>query len=268
MIRYFLHIAYKGTNYRGWQRQKNVVTIQEIFETKLEQIFKYKIPCLGCGRTDAGVHAAQYFLHIDVEKEIDFDLKFRLNKALPYDISVYDIIRMERDYHAQFHAAERTYDYFLHTYKEPFLADQSSFYLVDNLDLTKMNQAAALLLKYNDFRAFCKTPDRHNNTICNIQEAKLFKNDKGDRIRFQITADKFLKSMIRIIVFRLLEIGTNKLSVDEFEHFLRTREASKFTNLAYPQGLYLSGIKYKFVDISPKTNLYNQLSDTNWELVK
>ncbi|MBI9054219.1 MAG: tRNA pseudouridine(38-40) synthase TruA [Bacteroidales bacterium] len=267
MTRYFFHISYKGTNYRGWQRQKKVLTIQEIFETKLEQVFKYKIPCLGCGRTDAGVHAAQYFFHIDLKKEIDFDLKFRLNKMLPHDISVYDVIKMEQDYHAQFDASERTYDYFIHTYKEPFLSNQSSFYLFDELlDLKKMNQAVLMLLKYHDFKAFCKTPDKHDNTICNIKGVKLFKNDSGDRIRFQITANKFLKSMIRIIVYRLLEIGSDKLSVDEFEHFLVNKEPSKFNNLAYPQGLYLSRVKYEFLDITPKNDFSNILNNY-WQVV-
>jgi tRNA pseudouridine38-40 synthase len=261
MIRYFLHIAYKGTNYRGWQRQKKVVTIQEIFESKLEQIFKYKIPCLGCGRTDAGVHAAQYFMHIDVKSEADFDLKFRLNKMLPHDIAVFDVIKMEQDYHAQFDAIERTYDYFIHTYKDPFLATQSSLYLIENLDLEKMKQAALLLLKYNDFRALCKTPDRHNNTICNLKSVKLFINKQGDRIRFQISSNKFLKGMIRIIVFRLLEIGSGKLNINEFEYYLKNGEVSKFNNLAYPQGLYLSRVKYEFIDILPRNEFFSVLND-------
>jgi tRNA pseudouridine38-40 synthase len=243
MIRYFLHIAYKGTNYRGWQRQKKVVTIQEIFESKLEQIFKYKIPCLGCGRTDAGVHAAQYFMHIDVKSEADFDLKFRLNKMLPHDIAVFDVIKMEQDYHAQ------------------FLATQSSLYLIENLDLEKMKQAALLLLKYNDFRALCKTPDRHNNTICNLKSVKLFINKQGDRIRFQISSNKFLKGMIRIIVFRLLEIGSGKLNINEFEYYLKNGEVSKFNNLAYPQGLYLSRVKYEFIDILPRNEFFSVLND-------
>lgn len=261
MHRYFFHIAYKGTNYRGWQRQKKVLTIQELIENKLEEVFKYKIPCLGCGRTDAGVHAAQYFFHIDVKQEIDFDLKFRLNKMLPGDIAVFDVIKMEKDYHAQFDATERTYDYFIHTSKDPFLAGHSSLYLLENADLNKMKQAASLLSKYSDFRALCKTPDRHDNTICNIKSVKMFTNKQEDRIRFQITSNKFLKGMIRIFVFRLFEIGTGKLSIEEFEYYLKNKEASKFNNLAYPQGLYLSKVSYPFLDIKPKNDFFTVLGN-------
>lgn len=259
MVRYFFHIAYKGTNYRGWQRQSKVVTIQEVFEEKFEQVFKYRIPCLGCGRTDAGVHASQYFFHIDVKKEIDFDIKFRLNKMLPSDITVFDVIKMEEDFHAQFDAIERTYDYFIHTSKDPFLASQSALYLIDNADLNKMKQAASLLLKYSDFRALCKTPDKHDNTICKVKSVQLFVTKQKDRIRFQITSNKFLKGMIRIIVYRLLEIGTGKLSIEEFEYYLKNKEASKFKNLAYPQGLYLSKVSYPFLDIKPKNELVTVL---------
>ncbi len=256
MIRYFIHIAYNGSNYRGWQRQRNVLSIQEIFENKLEQVFKYKIPCLGCGRTDAGVHASQYFFHIDLKNDVQADLKFILNKMLPKDISVFDVIRMEGEPHAQFDAVERTYDYFIHTTKDPFIADLSSFYLLGNVDFNKIKKAILIIPNYTDFRAFCKTPDRHNNTICNVKSVKFFYNQNKDRLRFQFTSNKFLKSMIRIIVYKLLEIGTGKLSVEEFEHFLKSKEIPRFNNLAYPQGLYLSKITYPFINITPRTEMF------------
>ncbi len=256
MIRYFIHIAYNGANYRGWQRQSKVLTIQEIFEKKLEQVFKYEIPCLGCGRTDAGVHAAQYFFHINLKNDLQTDLKFILNKMLPKDISVFDIIRMEGEPHAQFDAMERTYDYFIHTIKDPFIADLSSFYLLENADFNKIKKAILIIPNYTDFRAFCKTPDRHNNTICNVKSVKFFYNQNKDRLRFQFTSNKFLKSMIRIIVYKLLEIGTGKLSVEEFEHFLKNKEIPQFNNLAYPQGLYLSKITYPFINIVPRTEMF------------
>lgn len=267
MYRYFFHIAYKGTNFRGWQRQSKVLTIQEIIEDRLEQVFKYKTPCLGCGRTDAGVHAAQYFFHIDVKNEIKDDLLFILNKMLPKDISVFDIIKMDQEYHAQFDATERSYEYFIHTKRNPFLGDLSSFYTFVNLDLDKVKQATNVLLKYNDYRAFCRTPDKHDNTMCNLTSVKFFFNKSKDQFRFQFNSNKFLKSMIRIIVFKLLEVGSGKLSIDEFEYYLKSKETPQFNNLAYPQGLYLTKITYPFLDIKPKNELFTVLGseqDNYW----
>lgn len=256
MIRYFLHIGYKGTNYRGWQRQKRVLTIQEVFENALRQIFKYEIPCLGCGRTDAGVHAAQYFFHIDLKEEYQMDLRFILNKMLPNDISVFDIIKMDGEPHAQFDATERTYNYFIHTQKDPFLSELSSFYLLDDIDLNLIKEAITIIPTYSDFRALCKTPDRHTSTICNLKSIKLFHNQDKDRLRFQFTSDKFLKSMIRIMVYKLLEIGTGKLSIEEFERNLKSKVTLPFVNIAYPQGLYLTRISYPFLDIIPRDEMF------------
>jgi tRNA pseudouridine38-40 synthase len=268
MIRYFFHIAYNGANYRGWQRQSKVITIQEIIEKKLKEFFKYDIPCLGCGRTDAGVHAAQYFFHIDLKETLQDDLKFILNKMLPKDISVLDIIKMDGEPHAQFDATERTYDYFIHKTKNPFLSDFSSFYLMDDFDLTKIKEAISIIPQYKDFRAFCKTPDRHNNTICNVKSVKLFCNQNKDRIRFQFISDKYLKSMIRIIVYKLIEIGTGKLSIEEFETQLKSKGTPQILNLAYPQGLYLSKVTYPFLDLSPNEEIFDNLQnrlDNFWQ---
>jgi tRNA pseudouridine38-40 synthase len=268
MIRYFFHIAYKGANYRGWQRQSKVITIQEVMEDRLKQIFKYNISCLGCGRTDAGVHAAQYFFHIDVKTEIQPDLIFILNKALPKDITVLDIIKMEGEPHAQFDATERTYDYFIHTNKDPFLADLSSFYLLEEVDLDKMKKALLIIPKYKDFRAFCKTPDRHTSTICDVKSVKLFFNQENQKLCFQFTSNKFLKSMIRIIVFKLIQIGKGQLSVEEFEDQLKSKTTPKYNNLAYPQGLYLSKITYPFLDITPQKGLFGMFlkgTENSWQ---
>jgi len=256
MIRYFFHIAYKGTKYRDWQRQKTVLSIQEIIEDRLQQIFKLKISCLGCGRTDAEVHAAQYFFHIDVKNEIPENFKFVLNRSLPNDILIHDVIKMDGEQHAQFDAIERTYDYFIHITKNPFLSDISSYYLLEDLDFVLMKIAASLLLKYTDFRAFCKTPDRHNSTICNIKSVNLYKTEEGDKIRFQITANKFLKSMIRIIVNKLIDIGLGRLSIEEFEYYLKSKETPKYNKLAHPQGLYLSKITYPFLKLKQRTDTF------------
>jgi len=262
-MRFFFHIGYNGYNYRGWQRQPGVENIQQVLETIISQVLKESVTVMGCGRTDAMVHASQYFFHIDVEKEWDFDLLFRLNKNLPDDIAIFEILPMKDNQHARFDATKRTYDYFIHTYKDPFLSPLSSLYLVKNLELLKMKEALTLLTKYNDFRAFCKTPADYDHTICNVTLANLYSDASGDRLRFQISANRFLGRMIRIIVGKLLEIGGGILSVEEFEYHLISRETPKTIEPAYPQGLYLSKVVYPYLDIPSRTTFSPFLKDTS-----
>ena len=190
-LRYFLHIGYDGTNYSGWQRQANAPSLQEVVEDKLEQIFKKRIDVWGCGRTDRGVHASQYVLHINVYEDFDFDLKFRLNKNLPKDIAVYDVIQMKDGQHARFDATSRTYDYFINFYKDPFLQKYCSEYEQEDLDFDAMHKAVTLFTKYNDFKSICKQADLYDNTICNVTNAQLYVSDDQQRVRFTITANRF-----------------------------------------------------------------------------
>ncbi len=263
-MRFFFHIGYNGTNYRGWQRQINVNSIQQVFEENLSLVLKSNITCLGCGRTDAEVHASQYFFHLDVQEKWNFDLLSRLNIMLPRDISVFDIIEVEENSHAQFDAISRTYDYFIHTYKDPFLNVLSALYIERNLDLNKMQIAANILKKHNDFRAFCLTPDKGSTTICNITDANLFCDNNGDKIRLQFTSNRFLRGMVRIIVRMLLEIGKGKLSINEFENYLISKEIETEQKLAFPQGLYLSKVTYTFLDIKPRTEFVALANSNNW----
>jgi tRNA pseudouridine38-40 synthase len=269
-LRYFIHIGYHGTNYSGWQKHSDVLSVQQVLETTLSQILKTPIAIIGCGRTDAHVHASQFFFHMDVDKPWDFDLMFRLNKILPADIAIFDIIPMEGLPHARFDAIQREYDYFIHTYKDPFLSGFSSLYAGKGFDLDKMQTAAALLPLYNDYRAFCKSPDRNEHTICNVTSAGLFRSESGDRIRFHISANRFLSKMIRTIVGRLISIGTGEMSVDEFEHHLIQPETPQVIMPAYPQGLYLSKIIYPYLDLPPRTTFTSMLQNNignNWQQV-
>ncbi|MFZ4457051.1 MAG: tRNA pseudouridine(38-40) synthase TruA [Bacteroidales bacterium] len=266
-MRYFLHIAYDGTNYRGWQRGPNALGVQEVIESALQMQLKEKVPIVGCGRTDAEVHASQFFFHIDLEKKLHPDLLFRLNKALPADIAVFDIIPMDGLPHARFDAYQRTYDYFIHTYKDPFLSGVSSLYLEKHLDLQKMKQAVELLPKYNDYRAFCKSPNRYEHTICDVSKAVLYADENGEKIRFHISSNRFLGGMIRIIVGKLIKIGTGHLSVEQFEHFLTSLETPKTIIPAYPQGLFLSKVTYPFLDLPPRTefaSIIRHNSENSW----
>ncbi len=231
-----------------------VLSVQEVIEKNLSQVFKKPIFVIGCGRTDAQVHANQYFLHFQIENEWNFDLVFRLNKMLPPDISVFDLIPVEPKQHARFGATKRTYDYFIHTYKDPFLRNISTLYTEFKLNVSEMAKAVALLTSYEDYHAFCKTPNAHSSTLCLISNANLYINENGDRIRFQITSNRFLRGMIRIIVGKLLLIGSGQMTVDEFEELLISKIIPSEFDVAHPQGLFLSEIEYPFLSIPPKTS--------------
>jgi len=269
-LRYFFHIAYHGTRYHGWQKHPDGKNVQETIEKTLSSLLKSPVNVNGCGRTDALVHASQYFFHADIEQEWDFDLFFRINKMLPDDIAIFDIIPMQGLPHARFDAVQRSYDYYIHTYKDPFLNNFSSLYTGLNLDLDKMQSAAALLHLYNDYRGFCKSPDRQDSTICNVSSAALFADSSGDRIRFHISSNRFLSRMVRIIVGRLLEIGYGTLSLKEFESYLINKETPKVITPAHPQGLYLSKVTYPYLDL-PASSSFSAIMQTHlnipWEAV-
>ncbi len=267
-MRYFLHIGYNGINYHGWQLQRDAVSVREVLEASMRKVLKADVNCIGCGRTDSQVHASQYFLHFDVEREWDFDLLFRLNKSLPRDIAVFDVIPVENNAHARFDAVLRSYDYFIHTYKDPFLNERSSFYMERNLRLDKMKAAAALMTKYTDFRALCLKPDKHKSTICNVTSATLFTDKNVDRLRFHISSNRFLRGMIRLTIAKLLDIGTGVLSVEEFESYLMTKQTPKIMKPACPQGLYLSKVIYPFLNIPARTEfsaIIQNSVDNEWE---
>ena len=254
-MKYFLHIGYNGGNYHGWQSQPNAVTVQGVIEEKLQRIFKTSITVFGCGRTDAGVHASQYFLNITIKDAFDFDLKFRLNKHLPNDIVVYDIIEVEERQHARYDATSRTYDYFIHLQKDPVLGKYSSYYELENLDFEAMQKAANLIPLYDDFEAVCKQPDLHNHTICHVTHAKLYVNTTQQRLRFSITANRFLRGMIRILVGHLLKVGTGDLTLENFELILSEQHILSDKKPAFANGLYLSGIKYPYINVTTPTDI-------------
>jgi tRNA pseudouridine38-40 synthase len=261
-VRYFFHIGFNGYNYRGWQRQPKALNVQQVVETTLSQILKASVSIMGCGRTDAQVNASQFFFHVDIENAWDYDLLFRINKTLPDDIAVFEIIPVGDKQHARFDATQRTYDYFIHTYKDPFLNNVSSLYLAERLDLNKMKEAVSLLPRYNDYRAFCKTPNIYRTTICKVSSAKLFSDARGDRFRLQISADRFLGKMIRIIMGKFLLIGRGELSVEEFESYLISKKTPETFEPAYPQGLFLSKVMYPYLDIPPRAEFSTLLQNS------
>lgn len=228
--------------------------VQEVIEAVLEKVVKAPVNINGCGRTDAQVHASQYVFHADLaEAGYGFDLKSRLNRALPPDIAVFAILPVSAKAHARFDATQRTYDYFIHTQKDPFLAGSSALYPDLHLDVTSMKAAVDLLPQFDDYYAFCKSPASFEHTICRVTAAHLWVDKCGERLRFQITANRFLTGMVRILVGRLLEIGTGKMSVETFEQHLRTKQRPRIIKSAHPQGLYLSKIVYPYLELSQGT---------------
>lgn len=269
ILRYFFHIGYNGSQYSGWQRFPDIVSLQQVLETTLERVLKTPIAIFGCGRTDAAVHASQFFFHVDLDLTWDYDLRFRLNKALPADIAIFDIIPMEGEPHARFDATARAYDYFIHTYKDPFLNGLSSLYIASDLDLPRMQEALSLLPAYTDYRAFCKAPDKSRTTRCKVTTAQLYASANGERLRIHIAANRFLSKMIRLITGKLLLIGKRELSVDEFEQYLIDAEPPTRAHLAYPQGLFLSKVTYPFLDLPCRPDFSAPAhTNTNWLAVE
>ena len=259
-MRYFIHLGFDGGNYKGWQRQKDTEeTVQEVIEQTLSRLFKKKISVYGCGRTDAGVHASQYVIQVNLEEAPTFDFKFRLNKNLPETIAVFEIIEVTEDQHCRHDAATRTYDYFMHWDKDPILIRYSSFYEDLKLDFEVMRKAAALILGTKDFKALCKQPDTYNNTLCEISKCELFVNEEQGRLRFSITGSRFLRGMVRICVFFLLEVGSGKMTLNEFEEILNQEKDLKEKWPAHPNGLFLSKVEYPFLKLNDSHNLIKML---------
>lgn len=248
-MRYFLHIAYNGTNYRGWQRQPTVISVQQVLEETISKMVGELTICVGCGRTDAEVHASKYFTHIEVEKAFDYDPVERLNRMLPNDIAIFDCIEMPARAHSRFAATSRSYEYRMHADKSPFLRDLSACYPLPELDFVEMQKVVALLPNHKDYRAFCKTPDIYPSTICKVKSAELIVDDSREHAIFRITSSRFLRGMIRLLVGNMILVGQGRMSFSTFENHLKTKESPRFYTAAHPQGLYLSDVQYPFEEL-------------------
>jgi tRNA pseudouridine38-40 synthase len=260
-VRHFFHIGFDGFNFLGWQKlpQTKGRSVQEIMEFNLSKVLKTQLTIVGCGRTDAHVHAGQFFFHVDIEKSWDFDLQSRLNMNLPKEIAVFDILQVDDSSHARFSALERTYNYFIHTSRDPYLANISSYYAKDNFDIDLMRKAAALLTNYEDYHALSKNIAEGRSTICKVSAAKLYADKNGEWIRFEISANRFINGMIRIVAEKLLSIGRHTLSLSEFENYLITGKRPPVNRLAFPQGLHLTKVTYPFIDLPTKSKVLQAL---------
>ena len=198
-MRYFVELSYNGTNYCGWQRQPDAPSVQQTIEEEFSKILRQTIAVVGCGRTDTGVHAKQYYLHFDYEDALPENLLFRLNKMLPKDIAIHKIQDVAADLHARFHATHRAYEYHLVFDKSPFEQETAYYHgPAARLDITKLQEAAQLLLDYKEFFPFCKSNTDVKTMLCDIRRADWEIQDK--RLIFHIAADRFLRGMVRLIV--------------------------------------------------------------------
>jgi tRNA pseudouridine38-40 synthase len=246
-LRYFLDISYVGTHYAGWQIQKNATGIQEILNNALTILLKHPTECFASGRTDAGVHALQQIVQFDTETELEpFRWLLQLNALLPNEIVANTIKKVKPETSARFDAQYRTYYYKLSPHRNPFLINRVLF-LYKELDVDKMNLAAQLLLKHADFQCFSKVHTDVNHFNCQINKAKWKEHEDGLLV-FTITANRFLRGMVRAIVGTLLEVGKGKMSIEEFEDVILSKDRKKAGSSVSANGLYLAKVEYR-VDI-------------------
>jgi len=241
-LRYFLEFSYNGKAYHGWQNQPNAITVQEVLEKALTTILKRKIATMGAGRTDAGVHASQMFVHFDFEGDIESkDLVYKLNSFLPIDIAVTDIFKVNSEAHARFDALSRTYQYKISTSKNVFNYDLA-YEVQLTLNVEAMNKACKILLEYKDFQCFSKSNTDVKTYNCDIKEA--FWTYNSNQLIFTITADRFLRNMVRAIVGTMINIGLGKLEPDDLHKIIDSKNRSEAGFSVPAHGLYLVEIGY------------------------
>ncbi|MGY8910199.1 MAG: tRNA pseudouridine(38-40) synthase TruA, partial [Flavobacteriales bacterium] len=229
-------------NYHGWQIQPDAMSVQEKLNNAISTIFQEKIEVVGAGRTDAGVHASQMFAHFDIEKKLKSDVIFKLNSILPNDIVVYNVFLVDDEKHVRFDATSRSYEYKIWLGRNPFLLDFSWQIHSQRPDLNLMNEASKLLLEYTDFQTFSKVKTEVYTFNCDVTEAYWEQNK--NELTFHISANRFLRNMVRAIVGTLLDVGLGKISVEDFRAIIESKNRGN-AGLSVPaKGLFLTNIKY------------------------
>ena len=242
-MRYFITLSYDGTRYHGWQMQPNGTSVQEVLDRSLSLLLHTTVTTTGAGRTDAGVHARQMVAHFDHDGDVDCrQLVYKLNRLLPCDISVEQVEPVAGSMHARFSATQRTYYYYVHTRKDPFLRHYSCF-LGYRLDFEKMNEAAALLLQYDDFGAFCKAHADVKTTLCRVTRAQWQQTGPWTW-RFEIAANRFLRNMVRAVVGTLIDVGRGRLTIDDFRHVVEGGSRCNAGESMPAHALFLQRIDY------------------------
>jgi tRNA pseudouridine38-40 synthase len=263
-LRYFIKLAFNGTNYHGWQYQPNAASVQETLNKALSVVLNSgssdnkqarQIDIMGAGRTDTGVHAKEMFAHFDFENPISVSsLVYKLNSFLPKDIVIYDIFPVKDDAHARFDAKKRTYEYHVNTFKDVFSQDKS-WHFHQELDLDLMNKASRMLFDHTDFQCFSKVNTDVNTFDCTIFEAYWTRGtaeqgtDKreNDKLIFTISANRFLRNMVRAIVGTLVNVGLHKITLEDFNEIIKSKNREKAGFSVPAHGLYLTKIEYNYI---------------------
>lgn len=242
MSRYFITFSYDGTAYHGWQIQPHSISVQEELQKALSTLLRQSIEVVGAGRTDTGVHARKMVAHFDFG-QLDCDqLVYKLNKMLPKDIAVHKVEQVADDMHARFSAKSRTYHYFLHLSKDPFLRAYS-WQMYGNLDFDLMNKAAMVLMEYRDFTSFSKVNTDTKTNDCTITQA-LWERVGENQWRFTITANRFLRNMVRAIVGTLVEVGRGRMTIEQLRHVIEAKDRCRAGDSVPGNALFLVEVLY------------------------
>lgn len=251
MQRYFIYLSYDGANYHGWQIQPNGNSVEATIEHALSTLLRQPIDITGAGRTDTGVNASMMVAHFDVDENTVADCKqlaYRLNRMLPHDIAIQKIVPVSQDMHARFSATARTYHYYIHTAKNPFLR-QYSWEVHYKLDFELMNRAAHYLLGEKDFKCFCKAGADVKTTICNVTEAHFERissceGHESSQYMFVITANRFLRNMVRAVVGTLIDVGRGRISLEQFRKIVDSGTRSDAGESVPGNALFLAEVRY------------------------
>ena len=242
-MRFFITLSYDGTRYHGWQIQPNGDSVQQCMQEALSTLLRKPVEVVGAGRTDTGVHARMMVAHFDWEEPLDGkQLAYKLNKLLPGDIAVQEVRQVEDDMHARFSATSRTYHYYIHTRKDPFL-QAYSWQIPFALDFEKMNEAAKVLLEYEDFTSFSKVNTDTKTNLCDLKEA-YWEEVAAWQWRFTITANRFLRNMVRAIVGTLVEVGRGRTSIEEMRQIIEAKDRCQAGESVPGKVFFLVDIKY------------------------
>lgn len=242
ILRYFIEFSYNGKNYFGYQIQPKDISVQEELEKALSTILREKIKTTGAGRTDTGVHAKKMFAHFDTDHILDQKLVHQLNSFLPNDIGIRQIFKVKDDFHARFDASFRTYEYYISLEKNPFTQDSAWQYWRKSLDIEKMNEACKILFEYEDFTSFAKLHTDNKTNLCKIYKAEW--EQYGTELKFIVSANRFLRNMVRAIVGTMVEVGSGKIKPEDLRKVIESKNRNSAGTSAPAQGLFLVDVGY------------------------
>ena len=245
-MRYFIEFSYNGSAYFGYQIQPNEISVQEELEKALSTILREPIKTTGAGRTDTGVHAKKMFAHFETKQKLDENLVYKLNSFLSENISIKHIFEVADDMHARFSATFRTYEYYISLEKDPFSKDASwQYWRQKPLNIDLMNEACKILFEYEDFTSFAKLHTDNKTNICKIYKAEW--ELLGNQLKFTISADRFLRNMVRAIVGTMINIGLGKITLEDFKKIIESKDRAKAGFSVPAHGLYLTKIEYNYI---------------------